>query len=369
MAASRTSSDGFTSDAAPPAPPGIPQDVDAGLPSTAFASSDLGALGVPTRNRILVLGRRGSGKTVLLTRLYEALWQGCQLVNGRYVPERPAQKGDFVRRLAAKARDGRVHTELRKLAMDMDDGRWPLSTQSTTHIELDITLDGRTHVLTALDYPGEVFRTAFAQGGTDPASEDLRQSVDAARALILLVDPSIALKRGIEREEDKFGLVAAVERVRSAPGGEDVPIVIVLTKCDLHVPLLSAKGGPRALCTELYPQLFRQLDRTVVFASSATSVARSPRGHMIPRRRRAPRDVIEPLCFCLDWIERAQELASLEQAQIEASLFRADQLRSEQLEEEQELRAARNGMLILWFGIAAVLIATALVTLRAVGKL
>lgn len=323
------------------------------------------------RDRIVVLGRRGSGKTVFITRLYEALWQGCQLVNGRFVPERPAQAGDAVRTLSARAREGRLHTELRRMAMDLDAGKWPVSTQSSTLIEIDITLDGRTKLLSAMDYPGEVFRTAFALGAQDPASNELRDAVDRAAALILLVDPSVALKPGIEREEDAFGLVAAVERLRSMPSGDDVPVVVVLTKCDVHVPLLSAQGGPRALAERLYPQIFRELGgkRTMAFASSATSVVRSPRGAVIPRKRRAPRDVIEPLVFCLDWLERVDEQESLERSQLEASLRRDAQLREEQAEDEREEREARVSLVTFWIGVSALLVGAAVITLWWMGKL
>jgi hypothetical protein len=346
-----------------PAAPGA-----ASMSMTAASTDFLQPSGV--RDRIVVLGRRGSGKTVFITRLYEVLWKGCQLVNGRFVPERRAQSGDAVRTLSARAREGRLHTELRRMAMDLDAGKWPVSTQSSTLIEIDITLDGRTKLLSAMDYPGEVFRTAFALGAQDPASNELREAVDRAAALILLVDPAVALKPGIEREEDAFGLVAAVERLRSMPNGDDVPVVVVLTKCDAHVPLLSAEGGPRALAERLYPQIFRQLGgtRTVAFASSATSVVRSPRGVVIPRKRRAPRDVIEPLVFCLDWLERVEEQESLEHAQMEASLRRDAQLREEQAEDEREEREARVGLVTFWIGVSALLVGAAVITLWWMGK-
>lgn len=323
------------------------------------------------RDRIVVLGRRGSGKTVFITRLYEALWQGCQLVNGRFVPERSAVAGDSIRTLSARAREGRLHSELRRMAMDLDAGKWPVSTQSSTVIDIDITLDGRTKVLSAMDYPGEVFRTAFALNAQDAASQELRDAVDRAAALILLVDPAVAMKQGIEREEDAFGLVAAVNRLRSMPNGDDVPVVVVLTKCDLHVALLRAEGGPRALAERLYPQIFRELGgtRTVAFASSATSVVRSPRGGVIPRRRRAPRDVVEPLVFCLDWLERVEEQESLERSQLEASLRRAEQLREEQAEDEREEREARVGLVTFWIGVTALLVAVSVVTLWWMGRL
>ena len=323
------------------------------------------------RDRIVVLGRRGSGKTVFITRLYESLWRGCDLVNGRFVPERPATAGDSVRRLSARAREGRLHSELRRMSMDLDAGKWPVSTQGSTVIDIDITIDGRTKLLSAMDYPGEVFRTAFAMNAQDAASQELREAVDRAAALVLLVDPAVAMKPGIEREEDAFGLVAAVNRLRSMPGGEDVPVVVVLTKCDMHVPLLRAEGGPRAFAERVYPQIFRELGgkRTVAFASSATSVVRSARGGVIPRRRRAPRDVVEPLVFCLDCLERVEEQGALEQAQIEASLRRAEQLREEQVEDEREEREARVALVTFWVGVIALLVAVSVATLWWMGEL
>jgi hypothetical protein len=155
------------------------------------------------------------------------------------------------------------------------------------------------------------------------------------------------------------------------PTGDDVPVVVVLTKCDAHVPLLRAEGGPRALAERLYPQIFRQLGgtRTVAFASSATSVVRSPRGVVIPRKRRAPRDVVEPLVFCLDWLERVEEQESLERLQLEASLRRAEQLREEQAEDEREERETRVGLVIFWIGVSGLLIGVTVATFWWMGKL
>jgi len=98
-------------------------------------------------------------------------------------------------------------------------------------------------------------------------------------------------------------------------------------------------------------------------------VVRSPRGVVIPRKRRAPRDVVEPLVFCLDWLERAEEKESLERAQQEASLRRDAQLREEQAEDEREEREARVSLVTFWIGVSALLVGAAVITLWWMGKL
>jgi hypothetical protein len=90
---------------------------------------------------------------------------------------------------------------------------------------------------------------------------------------------------------------------------------------------------------------------------------------VIPRKRRAPRDVVEPLVFCLDWLERVEEQESLERSQLEASLRRAEQLREEQAEDEREEREARVGLVTFWIGVSALLVGVTVATFWWMGKL
>src|SRR5690606_37378223 len=71
---------------------------------------------LPVRDRIVILGRTQSGKTVYLATLYDMLWR---------------RTGG----LCAKALTGRVHSELANVVHDLKNGRWPKSTMGSNQME------------------------------------------------------------------------------------------------------------------------------------------------------------------------------------------------------------------------------------------
>ena len=70
-----------------------------------------------SRDRIVVLGRRGAGKTVFLARLYEALWQ--------------KREG-----LLARAVDGVAHQRFMECVARMEAGQWPEATLAPVVVQL-----------------------------------------------------------------------------------------------------------------------------------------------------------------------------------------------------------------------------------------
>lgn len=313
------------------------------------------AVAVPVstaREKVLILGRRQSGKTVFLTRLYEALWEGAEIVGGRYLPGQPKQPGQPVRKLRAKATQGPLHRELRQMAVDLGQGRWPAATFGTKEIEIQLSFDGRRFVMGAMDYPGEVFTKAFVQDSQDPDAKALRLAVDQAAAIMLLVDPDVMAKRGMDLEDDLFGLVGAIMRVRNDPTGVKVPIAVVLTKSDRHVALIKHAGGARPFCKKYLPQLFNELGKTMVFASSAITTVKGIGDKRVPRSTSPPIDVVEPLVYCLDRMIREQD----KQAEMDER-GRRDQILIDLAKQEEDAdRRAGFFWLLFWIAVPLLLI-------------
>jgi hypothetical protein len=242
----------------------------------------------PPRDRIVVLGRRTSGKTVFLCRLYEALWQA---------------KGE----LSMKAADGPTHLRLMRDLEAMQGKRWPAATAGVSHYAMDILFRGRAILMVTPDYSGEIFRDAFMEGKDSPDVRDFLSNLDRAAALIVLVDPGIASSGGpVDRADQEFGLAKAVERVRNWPGGEHVPVAITLTKCDRHQDALRESGGIDGFVRRHFRNLLsasRVEDRPVlVCAAAAVASVRDGLGQEVPNVAVPPRGIVEPVRYCLEGI-------------------------------------------------------------------
>jgi hypothetical protein len=179
-----------TSDA-PPVPPPIPHRI---------AEPEIEPL--PQRDRIVILGRRSSGKTIYLSSIYAKLWRS---IDG----------------LTAKALTGSAHKMLMESHDSLKRGEWPQATTQSQRIELELSYRGTKHLMVTLDFAGEMFARAFVNDQTDtPEVKQLIHHIDRAAAVLMLVDPSVIA--GEDREaalEDDFGLVQAVQRIRNWPGG------------------------------------------------------------------------------------------------------------------------------------------------------
>jgi hypothetical protein len=267
------------SSASPPLPEPPPPSVPAASPAAPSGGPML-------RDRIIVLGRRRSGKTVYLARLYERLW---------------TSRGE----IHMAAVDGQTHLGLLSQLDAMEKKRWPASTETLSHFKIDITYKGEKFLMVALDYPGEVFRRAFMDGSDEPAVRELLENIDRAAAAIVLVDPGVMFEGDrIEQADQDFGLVAAIKRMRDWPGAESIPVALTLTKCDRYRDELDRAGGISRFVKDNYSNLYRcafQRGRQgMAFACAAVSSKKDGLGREIPDLSKPPKGLIEPLQYCLE---------------------------------------------------------------------
>lgn len=285
------------------------------------------------RDRIVVIGRRRAGKTIYLARLYEALWQGCTLVDGRVPAPGESTAGRKVVEISCRATSGASHTQFMKVIEELRAGRWPAATVGNSYAELIVNYGGRERMLTALDYPGEVFRKAFLEDSSEPDARELLAAIDRAAAVIFLIDPAVVAAGDAESHEDTFGLTQAAARVRASVDGKDVPIAVVLTKSDVNKTLLREAGGVREFARTHFGQMFRSLERTSVFAAAAVRSTASPLGAAVPRADKAPENVVEPLRYCFELMDVSDDQSRVSEArrlQREAQALVARQQQVEQ---------------------------------------
>lgn len=260
----------------------------------------------PERDRIVVLGRRQSGKTIFLATTYAKLWKSAD-------------------GMTAKALTGEAHKQLMLAHQQLADGQWPPSTLGTSQMDWEIEYHGKTRLLVALDFAGELFSRAFVDEQTDwPGVKELVNHIDRAAAVILLVDPSVVA--GMDPKaamDDDFGLVQAVQRIRNWPGGEDVPVVLVLTKMDQHQALLDRFGGPMEFVRRHFRALLRILKEVPIMQVSAVQVGRDQQGRLWPRKDSTPINVQNPLRFCLRAIEKIERRSEVHQVQRQQQVMQA----------------------------------------------
>jgi len=264
---------------APSNPPPLPQAVAES--TTAATADDLGGATDKIRDRIVILGRRRAGKTVFLARLYDQLWNSAG-------------------NLHMRALSGESHLACMEVIEELNAGRWPASTLGSQYTDIEITYNGEKKLLVSLDYPGEVFHRAFVENAETDDARELVDHIDRASACILLIDPAVK-QMGELREfvDDDYGMVQAIHRIREWPGGNRVPIVLVLTKCDLNKHLLQSGGGLRSYVAEHFVNLLRAVKKFKIFASAAVFTNAGENGELTPDLNQTPIGVIEPLEYCL----------------------------------------------------------------------
>ncbi len=327
--------------------PGAP-----GSPDAKVASAPLGrpATGV-ARDRIVVIGRRRAGKTIFLARLYEALWQGCTLIDG-CVPSKNERRAGVETKMSCRATSGASHTQFMRIAEELRAGRWPAATIGNSYAELRVDYGGREYLLTALDYPGEVFRKAFMGDSTDPDASELISSIDRAAAAIFLIDPAVVAAGGEDAHEDTFGLTQAAARIREGSGGSEVPIAIVFTKCDLNGAFLREAGGVREFAGKHFGQLFRSVEKTSVFASAAVRSVQNGLGKVVPRVDRFPENVVEPLRYCFDSMAAASDRLRV----AEVKRMRQEAMKQAAVVELAERRRSTTAWIVFVVAIAALFV-------------
>ena len=234
------------------------------------------------RDRILLLGRRKAGKTVYLSRLYTLAWRG---VTGLHM----------------RAAEGAMHERCMETSELLGKGEWPAATSGSIMSQVEITWQGRTHQMMMLDYPGEVFREAFVQGAEGGQAAALRDHVDRAAGVVLLIDPG-NVQEGSTSEliDDDYGMVQALRYLRQSPGGEKIPVAVALTKCDEHVGMIRRHGSARQFIEATLPNLIRYGGRMRIYATSAVRTRPDALGRATPNTQHPPAGLMDPLLYCLN---------------------------------------------------------------------
>ena len=296
------------------------------------------------RVRIVVLGRRRAGKTIFLARLYESAW------NGKF--------SDL--HMRALPGPGNAHETFMEIAARLRRGEWPESTIGSTSTPVDVEYKGETHLLIALDYPGEVFRRAFVHDSQEEAALELREHVDRAAAVILLLDPQVAMDGKVEEQvDDDYGMAEAIRRIRESHDGADVPIAIVLTKCDLHSELIKEQGGLRKFVESKYSNIMRVASKPRSrFPASAVRASKASDGTLVPNLVHEPVNIMEPMVYCIDHMARKIRKESAKEA---AAAFASSQAAMQQIEETEERQTAIKWSIIgvlsvLLFGLIALIL-------------
>ena len=290
------------------------------------------------RDRIVILGRRSSGKTIYLASLYAMLWKR---LDG----------------LSAKALSGTVHKELMRVVDGLRQGTWPPHTQGSTQVEMEITHNGRKRLMVTLDFAGELFAKAFVHDQQHESEvKPLIGCIDRAAAVMLLVDPSVVA--GQDRDavfEDDFGIVQAVQRIHNWPGGSEVPIAVVLTKADSHQRLLDEHGGAVGFVRHFFPALVREMKQIPIFQVSAVQCVRDKDGKERPQRDSVQINIDKPLLYCLNKIDKdereEEQRQAIQDAQRAQSRMEQAQGRKEQTQ-NRLLIAAVAGIFLI--GLAVV---------------
>lgn len=298
-----------------------------------------GAVGA--RDRIVVLGRRQAGKTVYLSVVYGHLWRS---LDG----------------LTMSAVSGVTHRRMMRAVAELEKGQWPPGTLENARLAFEIKYHRRKRLLISMDYSGEVFTRAFIEDGDDSREvKELLEHLDNAAAVLLLVDPSMVYEHSGDIDaaiDDDFGMVQAAKRVRDWPRGEDIPIVLVLTKMDKNLPLIRREGGAAEFVKKHWPALARTLLRIPIYGVTAVQAETDQNRQSVPSPQSTPKGVLEPLKYCLEEIEkRDQELEYQER--------REAKVREVRLEVERLARADRRHRLF-W---AAVVVAMLLIGAFVIG--
>lgn len=322
----RSAHAGASSQVPPPPPPTPSQSASPGMPRPTDEPA--------RRDRIVVLGRRASGKTVYLARLYGQLFRGAGA-------------------LSAEALDGRSHLRCTQALDALSRGQWPAATGDTAVIDIALRFPGGMERLVMLDYPGEVFRRAFVEESGGPDVAVLVEHVDRAAAVMLLIDPGSTVGMwAVENAENDFGMIQALRRIRSTPSGRRVPIAVVLTKVDAHAARIRAAGGLKPFVEKALPALARVAAGARVFGCAAVQTTVDPMGRRLPQIRTDPVGLIEPLAWCL------RSLGSLRASEFETQRRREleELARLEQAADAEAAAGERKILVAVWI-LAAVLVA------------
>lgn len=260
------------------------------------------------RDVVLLLGGAGAGKTVFTATLYEQLWSGAQVVRGRVAHAAADGSPDrATRTIRGKARHISTHHELMRIAGDLAAGKWPAGSVGMSHVEIEVTLDGSTELISIVDYPGAELDRAINWQGSDPLSTELIWLAENAAALIVFIDPDCLAAGGAQWDQDRAAITHAIRLARRGVGREQTPVAIVVPKADRHKESVTSSGSAKGLLAVRDPVLADLVQPAAYWPTSCISAVATVGGWMKPKRKRPPLNVIEPLLYCLATLERQRE--------------------------------------------------------------
>jgi len=191
------------------------------------------------RDRIVVVGRRSSGKTVYVSMLYDKLWNSKNLIK-------------------VKAIKGTSHAQFIKIADAIRQGSWPAATQGVSQSFIEIEHNEQTRMMVVLDYPGEVFTDAFIRENESKEVNTLLDHIDHASGVILLVDAHHVVMGDVDSQIDNnYGILQVITRIQNWPGGKEIPVVLVLTKYDKVFDIIKQHGGTRSFVEKHFSSLIK----------------------------------------------------------------------------------------------------------------
>jgi len=285
-----------------------------------------------------------------MARLYHALW-----------------RHDNKFQIVMKAHTGEGHNFYAAMWADLSAGRWPGATTANKQHAFTLRFRDQMFTLVMCDYPGEVFSRAFMGDASSlgPAEQELLGNLQRAEALLVCVDPAVAFNSSRpdakyqETTDQDFGLAEALRQLRLQPGGSQVPVALVVTKCDAYTHAIKSFGPLDAFVAHFYPNLLQASSSNIcgVFPASAVKVRRSVTASNCPDWSGNYRFVVEPLKECLVRIWKRREQA--EKAEIDATK-RENTIRQEHEAEATERKENWKIWLTIGISVAFAVLAMAL---------
>jgi hypothetical protein len=222
--------------------------------------------------------------------LYDLLWKS---------------KGD----LAGRSLKGEHHREFIKMVANLRQGKWPGPTSSNSSAHIEISYKGQNRLMVAMDYSGELISKAFVREDDSEEVRELLDHLDHAAGVMLFVDPADVVDQKVDIEstiENDFGIVQAISRLKSWPGGHAVPIVLVYTKVDMSRNLVGDCGGAKAFTEKFFPRLITTVKHLKVAKISSVQTRQNGLGEI--KKDFVPTGLDVPLRYCLDMIHECESV-------------------------------------------------------------
>jgi GTPase SAR1 family protein len=281
------------------------------------------------RDTILVVGGPGSGKTVWIARLLEALRERVVTVGGRIPQEGVRSSAEASTGIECTLRGQRTMESVSRTIALLHQREWPARTPEPVEHEVDFELtDGRGALrsrrsVTMTEIPGITLLSAYSPSNPSPWA--FQNVVERAAGVVLVVDPQQAVEDSVQARETMAATVAFLSHLRSSRGGRGVPLTLVLAKCDRGRRAISAAGGVRRFVLTHLGDAVKTAGQVRVFVSAAARSRLVEGARRDPSVWRPPDNVVEPVLFLLETLDtldlvrrrRAERTLALEAASSE----------------------------------------------------